>query len=200
MTVAANSVDAASILDQVQKKYASLESLQADFVQKLIQGKDQRVESGVLWLRRGAKMRWDYASPEHKIFLVDGKTQFTWIPSENRVYREPLKSSEDRRTPILLLLGKLHWRKVFTRVELVSESSGSYRIRAHPKNESLGYQSLDLEIEKNTLHLVRIDVENVDRTRMEFTFSGVTENPRLDPQRFVFRIPKGAEVIDQAEM
>ena len=128
--------NAAAFMDQIQKKYSTLHTLEAHFVQKLIQGKDQRVESGVLYLSRGARMRWDYDQPESKLFLVDGRTQYTWIPSENRVYREPLKASEDRRTPILLLLGRLHWRKVFSRVERTDNGSGPIVLRAFPKDES----------------------------------------------------------------
>ena len=188
-----------NLLDQVQKKYSTLATYRASFVQKFIQGKDQRVESGVLMLGRGGKMRWEYFRPQAKLFLVDGKMQYTWIPSENRVYRETVKSSEDRRTPILMLLGKLHWRKVFTRVERMDQSGAdrSILLRAFPKDESLGYQDVVLEVERNTLHLLQITVDNIDRSNMEFSFSDITENPPIDPQRFQFRIPRGAEIVDQ---
>jgi outer membrane lipoprotein carrier protein len=190
----------ANLLDQVQKKYSTLVTYRANFVQKFYQGKDQRVESGVLMLGRGGKMRWEYFHPQAKLFLVDGKMQYTWIPSENRVYRESVKSSEDRRTPILMLLGKLHWRKVFGRVERVNSTGDdhSFFVRAFPKDESFGYQDVVLEVERNTLHLLRITVDNVDRSRMEFSFSESVENPLIDPQRFQFRIPRGAEIVDQA--
>ena len=187
-------------MDQIQKKYSTLSSLQAHFVQKLIQGKDQRVESGVLYLSRGARMRWDYDQPESKLFLVDGRMQYTWIPSENRVYREPLKTSEDRRTPILLLLGRLHWRKVFSRVEQLDNGSGPILLRAYPKDESQGYQDVILQVEKNTLHLLGITIDNMDRSKMEFSFSDMVENPKIDSKRFTFKIPKGAEVVDQSGM
>ena len=82
-----------NLLDQIQKKYSTLMTYRASFVQKFIQGKDRRVESGVLMLGRGGKMRWEYFQPQAKLFLVDGKMQYTWIPSENRVYRETVKAS-----------------------------------------------------------------------------------------------------------
>lgn len=192
--------EAEALMDQIQKKYSTLSTLQAEFTQKFTQGKVQRVESGVLLLSRGAKMRWDYRQPEPKLFLVDGKRQYTWIPSENRVYRERLKVSEDRRTPILLLLGRLHWRKVFSQVALEeSGNRGTLLLRARPKDDSQGDREVVLEVEKNTLHLIRITIDNMDRSRMEFVFFGVVENPRVDPQKFVFRAPPGVEMVDQEE-
>jgi outer membrane lipoprotein carrier protein len=194
--------DIENLLDQVQKKYSTLVTYRANFVQKFVQGKDQRVESGVLMLGRGGKMRWEYFHPQAKLFLVDGKMQYTWIPSENRVYRESVKASEDRRTPILMLLGKLHWRKVFTRVERINPTGVGQPLllRAFPKDESLGYQDVVLEVDRNTLHLLQITVDNMDRSRMEFSFSDIIENPRIDPQRFQFRIPQGAEIVEQGGM
>jgi outer membrane lipoprotein carrier protein len=192
--------DIENLLDQVQKKYSTLMTYRAGFVQKFIQGKDQRVESGVLMLGRGGKMRWEYFHPQTKLFLVDGKMQYTWIPSENRVYRETVKASEDRRTPILMLLGKLHWRKVFTRVERIDQAGPerSILLRAYPKDESLGYRDVVLEVERITLHLLQITVDNIDRSKMEFSFSDIAENPPINPQRFQFRIPRGADIVDQS--
>jgi len=189
-------------MDQIQKKYSTLVTYRASFIQKLIQGKDQRVESGVLILGRGGKMRWEYSQPEPKLFLVDGKTQYTWIPSENRVYREAIKSSEDRRTPMLMLLGKLQWRKVFSRVERVDSPGpgGTLGLRVYPKNESMGYQDVILLVDQNTLHLLHITVDNMDQSKMEFSFSDIEENPPIEAQRFSFRIPHGAEVVDQSEV
>jgi outer membrane lipoprotein carrier protein len=189
----------AMLMDQVQKKYSSITTFQSHFVQKFSQGKDQHLESGVLYLSRGGKMRWDYTQPESKLFLVDGKSQFTWIPAENRVYRESFKTSDDERKPILLLLGRLSWRKVFSRVEQVDLTPGDETtvwLRAYPKNESLGYDSVTLQVEKNTLHLLRISIDNMDRSKMEFSFSEIVENPQIDPQKFSFRIPRGAEVVE----
>lgn len=195
--------EAERLMDQVQKKLSTLFALRADFVQKFTQGKDQQVESGVLWLSRGEKMRWNYHRPQEKLFLVDGKHQYTWIPSENRVFRESLKATEDRRTPLLLLLGKLHWKKIFSKVEpmgrLGAGASEIIQVRAAPKEESSGYQSVELSVEKNTLHLVRIRIDNMDRSIMEFSFANIQENPRIDPRQFSFRIPPGAEVIEQKQ-
>lgn len=192
--------EAGAWMDRIQKKYSSLSTLQADFTQKFIQGKDQRDESGVLLLSRGARMRWDYLQPSAKIYLIDGRMQYIWIPSEKRVFRETLKASEDERKPILLLLGRIHWRKVFAKVEVENEDEQEVLLRAHPKDRSMGYETVRMKIEKNTLHLIQISIDNRDRSRMEFGFSNIIENARIDARRFAFRIPPGAEVVDQGKM
>ncbi len=197
---AAPSDEAAKLMDRLQGKYSALFSLQADFTQNFVQGKDQRLESGVLYLGRGSRMRWDYTRPEPKLFMIDGHTQYTWIPSENRVYREKLKESEDERTPILMLLGKLKWRRVFSNVEMLGTSGDTAVVRAEPKNTAQDFQDVILKIDAKSLRLLGITIDNRDSTRMEFTFSNIVENPRIDPQRFTFVIPKGAEVVSPGGM
>ena len=76
----AQSPDLNTLIDGLQRKYSRMQGLEADFVQ-VYRGADGRVirESGHLLLKRPGKARWEYSSPEHKVFVSDGKTVFFYV-------------------------------------------------------------------------------------------------------------------------
>src|SRR5947209_3282527 len=65
--------DAANkIAAQVDKKYNSLQTFKADFVELYSGAGVARQESGTLSLKRPGRMRWDYRQPTQKLFVSDG--------------------------------------------------------------------------------------------------------------------------------
>src|SRR5262245_53263526 len=66
--------DMNALMDGLQRKSARMQGLEADFVQ-IYYGADGRVlrEAGHLLLKRPGKARWEYSSPERKVFVSDGK-------------------------------------------------------------------------------------------------------------------------------
>ena len=65
-----------------------------------------RAESGKVYFSRPGRMRWDYDSPEKKLFLVDGKNVWYYVPADHTASRTSVKQSSDWRTPLALLAGK----------------------------------------------------------------------------------------------
>jgi outer membrane lipoprotein-sorting protein len=63
----AQSTDLNALIEGLQRKYSSMQGLEADFVQAYY-GADGRTihESGRVLLKRPGKARWEYASPERK--------------------------------------------------------------------------------------------------------------------------------------
>jgi outer membrane lipoprotein carrier protein len=71
------------MIDALQKKYSKMNSLAADFIQ-LYHGVDGRTirEGGRLYLKKPGKARWEYTSPEKKVFVSDGKNIFFHVFGE----------------------------------------------------------------------------------------------------------------------
>src|SRR5512145_2944044 len=62
------------LVNGLQAKYDNVSSLAADFTQVYNEpGKQERRESGRVLLKKPGRMRWDYTSPEEKLFICDGK-------------------------------------------------------------------------------------------------------------------------------
>ena len=92
---------------QLEAAYKNARTLQASFLQTYSEsGRVSRAESGVAYFRRPGKMRWEYASPEKNLFIVDGKFAWFFVPADRTVSRVAARDSADWRTPLRFLPAK----------------------------------------------------------------------------------------------
>src|SRR6266705_5631846 len=99
--------------------YKNARTLQANFLQIYSEGsRITRTESGVAYFRRPGKMRWEYASPEKNLFVVDGKFAWFFVPADHTVSRVSARDSADWRTQLALLAGEMKVSRVCSKVEL----------------------------------------------------------------------------------
>jgi outer membrane lipoprotein carrier protein len=194
-------VSAQSELDQLinalQAKYNKLSSLAADFSQVYTPtGGRARRESGRLLLKKPGKMRWDYSSPETKLFISDGKWLYEYVPSEKYATRSSVKEAGDLRAPFAFLLGRGNLRRDFKRIEFASESpvkAGNKVLRLVPKRAA-DFKELLVEVEPGGLQIARLTILESGGARSDFLFSNVRENPPAPASQFVFNAPPGVEV------
>src|SRR6266567_4112878 len=100
-----------SVAQAVDEHYNHLQSLQAEFTE-IYQGSGvERTESGTLWLKKPGKMRWEYRSPEEKLFVGDGRDAWLYVPDDRQARKEAAKKLEDARSPLAFLLGKTKLQK-----------------------------------------------------------------------------------------
>src|SRR4051794_2022520 len=95
MAMGADDDAVAKIAAQVDKRYNSLQSFKADFVELYSGAGVARQESGTLTLKRPGRMRWDYREPNQKLFLSDGKTAFFYVPGERQARKTDVKKIDD---------------------------------------------------------------------------------------------------------
>ncbi len=67
-------------------------------------------------------MRWEYESPERKLFLVDGTNVWFYVPADHVASRAKVKDSADWRTPIALLAGKADMSQLCKSLEIVKDA------------------------------------------------------------------------------
>ena len=190
--------DVRSIARQVDSHYNHLRSMQAEFVETYRGGGVSREESGMLWLKRPRKMRWEYNQPREKLFISDGKHAWFYIPGEPEVRKSPIKNLEDLRSPIAYMLGHTKLEKEFDGLSLAPDvpptSPGNISLRGVPKAMPQVSQIV-LEITPDR-KISRIMVDEVDGSTTEYRFSEHKENLPIDDQRFRFSPPAGTEVIN----
>ena len=74
------------MLKAVEARYNHAQTLQVGFHEAYTgPGQPRRMESGTLLLRKPGRMRWDYTSPEGKLFVSDGKFLWLYTPSNRQV-------------------------------------------------------------------------------------------------------------------
>jgi len=184
------------VADDLDRHYNDLRSLRAGFIETYRGAGITRTESGTLWLRRPGKMRWEYMEPREKLFVSDGKTAFFYVPGERQARKAPLDKLDDLRSPLRYLLGKTKLKKEFDNLTVrAGDQPGSVIIRGVPRNMSDRVAEVSLDV--NAVgEIQRIQIDEVDGSQTEFTFSSMQENVPVEDARFRFQPPPDVELID----
>ena len=96
---------ATSIRDAVralESRYRHARTLKAEFFERYSDGNGgSAAESGTVLFSRPGRMRWEYESPEKKLFLVDGTNVWFYVPADRTASREierKLRLADSSRT------------------------------------------------------------------------------------------------------
>jgi len=189
------------LLKTVENRYNRTQSLELDFLESYA-GMRRPVasDSGVLYLRKPGRMRWEYSTPAGKIFLSDGKDVFLYSPEDRRAEKSRLKQSEDMRAPLAFLLGKLDFAKEFKSFEtrLATDGSAGTWIVATPKSDSLAYTKVEfLATPDGEIH--RVLVTGQDQSKLDFKFSNERNNVPVPDSLFKFQPPAGVQIVEAGQ-
>jgi outer membrane lipoprotein carrier protein len=193
------SVDLSALIDGLQRKYSRMQGLAADFVQ-VYAGADGRVvrEAGELLLKRPRKARWEYKSPERKVFVCDGKKVFFYVYGERNATASSLKETADPQIPFLFLLGRGNLRRDFSRIEIAAGEPavgvGHQVLRLFPKHAPEEFKELLVEVSTVSFEVRRMVIFERSGARMDFLLSNVRENYVAPDSEFQFTVPPGVTV------
>ncbi len=188
------------MINGLQGKYQRLNTLTAEFTQIYnAPGERTRRERGQLQLKKPGKMRWDYAAPEAKLYVSDGKVMYEYLPTERSATRASARQADDWRAPFMFLLGRGNLRRDFARIEWASEApvrAGHRVLRMVPKRNS-DIRELLIEVEPTSLRLARLSLIKSGNARIDFLLNNVQENTVIADAVFVFQPPAGVIVRQQ---
>lgn len=223
-SISDSGTSAKSTAKLLEDHYRHPRTLRAVFLERYSEGQKQaRVESGTVYFKRPGQMRWDYDSPEKKMFLADGKTVWFYVPYDHTVTKAPVKESADWRTPLALLTGKVELSRLCSRVDLVEQKgvpAAHAILRCFPKGEkkALTSEQLEtsqptagppgegdftevlLEVDKSSGELARIEIRQPGGVELEYRFGDWREEIALPEDMFHFRVPMGVAVVDGAAL
>ena len=181
------------------QRYNRARTLQARFVQRYTFGRTTRIESGSVYFQKPARMRWEYDPPDAKVFLSDGRDVYLYVPGERQVSRRPVRESADWRTPFGLLLGRVDFKKLFSRVETKTTHRPAQppltQLRGLPRSPRQGFTEVWIDLNPKG-QLERIEIRQPDGALMEFHFRDWRENQPLPPDLFRLRVPRGTVWLD----
>ena len=203
---AASAEDPQIYVRQLESAYKRARTLEAEFLQIYSEGsRVTRTESGVAYFRRPGKMRWEYASPEKNLFVVDGKFAWFFVPADHTVSRVAARDSADWRTPLALLAGEMKVSRVCSKVELAPaqpENSSTVRlncaIRGTEREAKAGspHDTAYFDVAKSTGELESVVVLGSGGVRMEMKFSNWKFDPPAPEALFHFQPDRGVAIVD----
>jgi outer membrane lipoprotein carrier protein len=210
-----SAMDAKAAVRALESRYHHATSLKAAFFERYSDGKGGgSAESGTVYFSRPGRMRWEYESPEEKLFIVDGTNVWFYVPADRTASRAKIKDSSDWRTPLALLTGKTDFSRLCRTIELVDAATddkpGDRPLRAEdtmlrcvPRNESAdtdGEVSEVLIESDPEAHLVRLLVRQPGSLETEFRFANWEENLAIPEAKFHFEPPPNVAVVDEATL
>lgn len=207
--------DAASVVRALEARYHHATTLKATFFQQYTDGKGGGAgESGVVYFSKPGRMRWEYQSPEEKLFIVDGTNVWFYIPADHTASRAKIGKSTDWRTPLAFLTGKSDLSHLCKTLELVPSkpyadpseapsAAGNSVLRCVPRAEASdsGDEIRDVLLESDsTAHLVRVLIRQPGNLTTEFRFGGWQEGLPIAETKFHFAPPPGVSIVDEADL
>jgi outer membrane lipoprotein carrier protein len=183
-----------AVIRRVDDHYNHLASLRAHYVEHYSGMGMDRSEEGTLLLKKPGRMRWSYAEPVGKVFVLDGKFAWFYTPGDAQATRVPAKQLDDLRSPLRFLLGHTQLKKELDNLTVVAEGSG-FRIAGVPKGMAQRVKLLTLGVTA-TGAIETMRLEEVDGALTEFAFSGMQENVPVKDDDFVFTPPTGVAVVN----
>jgi outer membrane lipoprotein carrier protein len=190
-TAASADVDAGR--KRVEAFLGGLQGLQAQFRQVLSDRSGRQIDeaSGVLAIRRPDRFRWDYRDPYEQVIVADGSRVWLYDRDLEQVTVRKLDDTLSA-TPAMLLSGEGNLEDNFTVTGVAKEGSVEW-VEMTPKRSDTDFKSVRLGFEGQTLRFMELADKLGQTTQLEFT--QVERNPVLDPSRFTFSVPPGADVI-----
>jgi outer membrane lipoprotein carrier protein len=187
---------AQEIAAALQKKYDAIRDFTADFVHESEGGllRKKQIERGVVQIKKPGKMRWDYKTPEPKVFVSDGRRIYLHVPADNQVIVSPVPEQDQATTAVLFLVGKGNLTRDFTVSYADGGSADTYALRLQPKVPETDYDWLQIVVDRGTLQMRSLSAADSQGGRSTFQFTNFKENVGLTDKTFAFKIPRGADV------
>jgi outer membrane lipoprotein carrier protein len=183
-----------AVVRKVDDHYNHLNSLRAHYAEHYKGMGMDRTEEGTLLLKKPGQMRWSYAAPVGKVFVLDGKFAWFYTPGDAQATKVPAKELDDLRSPLRFLLGHTQLKKELDSLVVVQDGTG-YRISGVPKGMSQRVKLLSLWV-TGAGAIDRMQLEEMDGAVTEFTFTGLQENVPVKDTDFGFVPPDGVTVVN----
>ena len=200
LVLALADVSAPELAAALQKKYDSVKDFSADFTHTYEGGvlRKRITERGRLLIKKPGKMRWEYSSPEEKLFVSDGAKMYSYIPQDKQVIVATISAEDEATTPTLFLAGKGNLTRDFTPslIDLPPEMpSGTRALKLVPKSRQQDYDWLVLAVDPSSLDIRGLVTTDAQGGKSSFSFTNLKQNVGLADKDFAFKIPRGVDVV-----
>jgi outer membrane lipoprotein carrier protein len=178
----------------VEDHYSGVNELTAKVVQKNLLkaiGKTQTFE-GTLSIKKPGRLRLDYTNGQ--IILVDGKTALFYSKKSAQLVKKTFADVQQMNIPLAFLLGAAHIRDDFD--VLQPDPSTPRSLELLPKSPGAAMKKLGLRTD-DAGRITGLTIFDKSGNISEIALSEVREGGAVDERLFVFKPPRGTEIIEQ---
>ena len=186
---------ASEIASAVQKKYNSIKTLQADFIQTALSmgsGKG-RVSSGVVTIKKPGKMKWEFKKPEGDIVVSNGKVMWIYQKDLNQVIETKIEVNTPQ-VAMNFLAGAGNMEKDFE-IKILNSSGSEYELKLSPRVQIPHIGEINLIVDKKTFIVKKTTVKDAFGGETSVEIKNVKINSKIKDSIFEYSAPKGAAVL-----
>ena len=187
----------------LQRRYDSIRDFSADFVHSYQGGVLRKPisERGHVLIKKPGKMRWEYTTPEKKLFVADGVRMYSYLPADKQVIVSAASRDDQTTAPALFLAGKGNLARDFSAslVEVPAGlPTGGRALKLVPKTPQPDYDWLVFSLDPASLAIQGLVTMDAQGGQSSFWFTNLKENVGLADTPFAFSIPRGVDVVTDA--
>jgi len=182
-------------ISSLKKFYNETHAMRANFYQVVTDKKGQKVQEvyGEMQLKRPNKFRWDYNKPFEQQIISDGSKVWLYDTELAQVTVRELSKALGS-SPAALLAGDDSLEKNFKLVNAFRKDSLNW-VSTNPKDSDTGFNKISLGFNGDILQ--EMDMVDSFGHQTKIVFSDVVQNPVIEPKTFLFKAPKGVDVVGE---
>jgi outer membrane lipoprotein carrier protein len=184
----------------VEAAYGRMTDLRADFTQASFnRSLGQTIPAqGIVYLKKGGKLRWEYSEPTPQQIVSDGKKLWVYTPSLNQVnVGDAPEVLAGPAGSFLAGLGRLreHFAVRFLNPAQPTDGEGNVLLDLTPKQPLPTLARLILSLEPRAWELRKAVVYDQFENTVTMRFTKLVTNSGLADRLFTFVPPKGAATV-----
>jgi outer membrane lipoprotein carrier protein len=166
----------------VEGAYGKMTDLRGEFTQSALnKSLNQTIDAkGVVYLKKGGKLRWEYAEPTKQEIVSDGKTIWIYTPQLNQVNTGKLRQ---------------HFSVRFLNPAQPKDADGNLVLDLTPKQPLPTLARLVLSLDAKSYDVRKAVVYDQFENTVTMTFTKVVVNSGLPDKLFVFQPPQGTATV-----
>lgn len=175
--------------------YRNTQTLQAGFHQIVTDKQGRKVQEvqGQMQLLRPNKFRWDYLAPFEQQIVSDGKQVWLYDVDLAQVTVRAVSKALGA-SPAALLAGQSALEDNFKITTTYRQGDLDW-VSMQPKAQDTGFEKMSLGFKDDALQAM--DLTDSFGHQTKITFSQIERNPKLEAKAFLFKAPKGVDVIGE---
>lgn len=184
----------------LEAAYSRMTDLKAEFSQSSFnKSLNQTIAAqGVVSLKRGGKLRWEYSEPTKQEIVSDGKTLWVYTPSLNQVNTGPAPEAlAGPAGSFLAGLGKVreHFTVRFLNPAQPKDAEGNVVLDLTPKHPLPTLSRLALAVDPKGWEVRKAVVYDQFENTVSMRFTKVQMNAGLPDKLFTFAPPPNTAVV-----
>lgn len=192
--------DPEAVAERADRALASLRTLEARFVQRVVNPVLEKTEigHGTLYYRAPGRYRIEYTYPRGDVVVDDGTWVWIYVPSSqpDQVIRQPADGSGGAN-PLTYLRDLRSMYDVALAGGEVISGEASDGLTMVPRVADAPFTHVDVWVGRQTGLLRRVRTVTPDGIEKSYTFTSLDPGAGIPDSRFRFSPPAGVEVYDQ---